>query len=155
MVCLMWKAVSFKLCIVWVIVIVGISVWIIIIFILFVKVIISCCIPHVCLVSVPDDVVRLQLVLECAQRHIHSSSQLFKLAQDAFKIATPSDAPKCMPALKAAFELGLQVCWSFVNVPEFEQCRCCFAWFVLFFPSVNVHIRNYFLPGKKVHMRIN
>ena len=53
---------------------------------------------------------RLRTVLEAAQRHIHSSSQLFKLAQDAFKIATPSDAPKHMPALNAAFELGLQVC---------------------------------------------
>lgn len=57
-----------------------------------------------------DDVARLQQVLECAQRHIHSSSQLFKLAQDAFKIATPADGQKCMPALNAAFELGLQVC---------------------------------------------
>ena len=74
------------------------------------------CMHHLWLVSVPDDVVRLHLVLECAQRHIHSSSQLFKLAQDAFKIATPSDAPKCMPALKAAFELGLQVCGSFVHM---------------------------------------
>lgn len=52
---------------------------------------------------------RLQTVLEAAQRHIHSSSQLFKLAQDAFKIATPSDGQKHMPALKAAYELGLQV----------------------------------------------
>ena len=62
----------------------------------------------------PDEVVRLYQVLECAQRHIHSSSQLFKLAQDVFKIATPSDGPKCIPALKAAFELGLQVCCCLV-----------------------------------------
>ena len=55
---------------------------------------------------------RLRTVLEAAQRHIHSSSQLFKLAQDAFKIATPSDAPKHMAALNAAFELGLQVSYS-------------------------------------------
>ena len=54
---------------------------------------------------------RLRTVLEAAQRHIHSSSQLFKLAQDAFKIATPSDTPKHMSALNAAFELGLQVCY--------------------------------------------
>ena len=53
---------------------------------------------------------RLRTVLEAAQRHIHSSSQLFKLAQDAFKIATPTDGPKHMAALNAAFELGLQVC---------------------------------------------
>ena len=48
-------------------------------------------------------------MLDFAQKHIHSSSQLFKLAQDAFKIATPPDSPKHIPALKAAYELGLQV----------------------------------------------
>ncbi|KAL4235965.1 Zinc finger SWIM domain-containing protein 6 [Mactra antiquata] len=52
---------------------------------------------------------RLHTVLDAAQRHIHSSSQLFKLAQDAFKIATPPDSPKHIPALKAAYKLGLQV----------------------------------------------
>ena len=52
---------------------------------------------------------RLRTVLEAAQRHIHSSSQLFKLAQDAFKLATPADGPKHLAALTAAFELGLQV----------------------------------------------
>lgn len=51
----------------------------------------------------------MHTVLEAAQRHIHSSSQLFKLAQDAFKIATPPDNPKHLPALKSAYELGLQV----------------------------------------------
>ena len=71
---------------------------------------------------VADDVIRLYQVLECAQCHIHSSSQLFKLAQDAFKIATPSDGPKCTPVLKAAFELGLQVCM----VCTFMCMRCFF-----------------------------
>ncbi|XP_070195342.1 zinc finger SWIM domain-containing protein 5-like [Littorina saxatilis] len=69
----------------------------------------QCQLAATLLAAAKNDVVRLQQVLECAQRHIHSSSQLFKLAQDAFKIATPPDGPKCMPALKAAFELGLQV----------------------------------------------
>ena len=55
------------------------------------------------------DIMRLRTVLEASQRHIHSSSQLFKLAQDAFKIATPVDSAKHIPALNAAFELGLQV----------------------------------------------
>lgn len=50
---------------------------------------------------------RLKTVLEVSQRHIHSSSHLFKLAQDVFKIAT--DSTKHMPLLNAAFELGLQV----------------------------------------------
>lgn len=71
-------------------------------------------VPGVC----ADDTGRLQQVLECAQRHIHSSSQLFKLAQDAFKIATPSDGPKCMSVLSAAFELGLQVREHIVLIHE-------------------------------------
>lgn len=64
---------------------------------------------NVILISLKGSKNRLQTVLEAAQRHIHSSAQLYKLAQDAFKIATPSDGPKHMPALKAAYELGLQV----------------------------------------------
>ncbi|XP_048760414.2 zinc finger SWIM domain-containing protein 6-like [Ostrea edulis] len=61
------------------------------------------------LAAAKEDIGRLKTVLDVAQKHIHSSSQLFKLAQDVFKIATPADAPKHMPALNAAFELGLQV----------------------------------------------
>ena len=55
---------------------------------------------------------RLRTVLDSAQCNIHSSSQLFKLAQDAFKIATPTDAPRHVPLLNAALELGLQVHYS-------------------------------------------
>ncbi|KAK7508339.1 hypothetical protein BaRGS_00000578 [Batillaria attramentaria] len=69
----------------------------------------QCQLASTLLAAAKNDIGRLQQVLECAQRHIHSSSQLFKLAQDAFKIATPTDSPKCMPVLNAAFELGLQV----------------------------------------------
>ncbi|GFR94922.1 zinc finger SWIM domain-containing protein 5 [Elysia marginata] len=69
----------------------------------------QCLLASTLLEAAKNDVHRLQSVLDCAQRHIHSSSQLFRLAQDTFKIATPSDGPKCIPALKAAFELGLQV----------------------------------------------
>ncbi len=56
-----------------------------------------------------DDMLRLRTVLDSAQRNIHSSSQLFKLAQDAFKIATPTENPRHMPLLNAGLELGLQV----------------------------------------------
>ena len=52
---------------------------------------------------------KLRTVLDSSQRNIHSSSQLFKLAQDAFKIATPAEGPRHMPLLNAALELGLQV----------------------------------------------
>ena len=58
---------------------------------------------------VTEDGMRLRTVLDSAQRNIHSSSQLFKLAQDAFKTATPVDAPRHAPLLNAALELGLQV----------------------------------------------
>ena len=59
-------------------------------------------------------------MLEAAQRHIHSSSQLFKLAQDAFKLATPADGPKHLAALTAAFELGLQVSSSSISPSNFS-----------------------------------
>ena len=62
---------------------------------------------HVAFIT--DDSLRLRTVLDSAQRNIHSSSQLFKLAQDAFKIASPSDGTKHTPLLNAALELGLQV----------------------------------------------
>lgn len=68
---------------------------------------------------------KLASVLEAAQRHIHSSSHLFKLAQDAFRYAMPTppatpDTPphltslnphsvKYPDLLKVAFQLGLQV----------------------------------------------
>ena len=55
------------------------------------------------------DLTRLNTVKESAQRDIHSSSQLFKLAQEAFKIAKPVNGPRHMPLLKTALELGLQV----------------------------------------------
>lgn len=52
---------------------------------------------------------RLRTVLESGQRHIHSSSHLFKLAQDAFRFATPENGPRHPTLLSVAFELGLQV----------------------------------------------
>jgi len=52
---------------------------------------------------------RLRTVLESAQRHIHSSSHLFSLAQDIFRVATPEDGPRHATLLSASFELGLQV----------------------------------------------
>ncbi|XP_071117223.1 zinc finger SWIM domain-containing protein 5-like [Haliotis cracherodii] len=69
----------------------------------------QCDLASTLLAASKSDTGRLRRVLECAQQHIHSSSQLYKLAQDAFKIATTPDGSKHMPALNAAFELGLQV----------------------------------------------
>lgn len=62
---------------------------------------------HAC--TLAGDHRQLRTVLESAEMHIHSSSQLFKLAQEAFKIATPVDSHKHVHVLNAAFELGLQV----------------------------------------------
>lgn len=55
------------------------------------------------------DMLRLRKVLEVIQKNIHSSSLIFKLAQDAFKIATPADSPPDITLLNVALELGLQV----------------------------------------------
>lgn len=55
------------------------------------------------------DMLRLRTVLEVIQKNIHSSSLIFKLAQDAFKIATPADNPPDITLLNVALELGLQV----------------------------------------------
>lgn len=55
------------------------------------------------------DMLRLRTVLEAIQKNIHSSSLIFKLAQDAFKIATPADNPPDITLLNVALELGLQV----------------------------------------------
>lgn len=55
------------------------------------------------------DMLRLRTVLEAIQKNIHSSSLIFKLAQDAFKIATPADSNSDTTLLNVALELGLQV----------------------------------------------
>ncbi|EEB16267.1 zinc finger protein SWIM domain-containing protein, putative [Pediculus humanus corporis] len=55
------------------------------------------------------EALRLRTVLESAQQHIHSSSHLFKLAQDAFRFATPENGSRHPTLLNVAFELGLQV----------------------------------------------
>lgn len=69
----------------------------------------------------------MRTVLESAQRHIHSSSHLFKLAQDAFRFATPENGPRHPPLLTVAFELGLQVRLSnlhfFPQIPKKHPLR--------------------------------
>ena len=61
------------------------------------------------IVAAKDNVVQLTAVMEAAQAHIHSSSHLFKLAQDAFRYAVPSEGPRQPALLNVAFQLGLQV----------------------------------------------
>lgn len=62
------------------------------------------------------DVRRLETVLESIQKNIHSSSHIFKLAQDAFKIATLMDSLPDITLLKVSLELGLQVFPSFIVI---------------------------------------
>ncbi|GAB1609147.1 finger SWIM domain-containing 5-like [Argonauta hians] len=69
----------------------------------------QCQLASTLLAHAKSDHRQLRTVLESAEMHIHSSSQLFKLAQEAFKIATPVDSHKHVHVLNAAFELGLQV----------------------------------------------
>lgn len=60
-------------------------------------------------VMAPGDAGKLETVLESIQKNIHSSSHIFKLAQDAFKIATLMDSLPDITLLKVSLELGLQV----------------------------------------------
>lgn len=68
-----------------------------------------CRLLHVHMLLPAGDMLRLRTVLEAIQKNIHSSSLIFKLAQDAFKIATPADSPSDITLLNVALELGLQV----------------------------------------------
>uniref|UniRef100_A0A8C5GUH0 ZSWIM4-8 C-terminal domain-containing protein n=1 Tax=Gouania willdenowi TaxID=441366 RepID=A0A8C5GUH0_GOUWI len=69
----------------------------------------QCELASTMLTAAKGDMLRLRTVLEAIQKNIHSSSLIFKLAQDAFKIATPADSPPDMTLLNVALELGLQV----------------------------------------------
>lgn len=70
---------------------------------------------------------RLRTVLEAIQKHIHSSSLIFKLAQDAFKIATPADNPPDITLLNVALELGLQVNTNESVKDMFDFAQWCFV----------------------------
>ncbi|KAF7649098.1 hypothetical protein LDENG_00147360, partial [Lucifuga dentata] len=61
------------------------------------------------LTAAKGDARKLETVLESIQKNIHSSSHIFKLAQDAFKIATLMDSLPDITLLKVSLELGLQV----------------------------------------------
>lgn len=72
-----------------------------------------CAIINYFCVCTTGDSRRLETVLESIQKNIHSSSHIFKLAQDAFKIATLMDSLPDITLLKVSLELGLQVCFFF------------------------------------------
>ncbi|XP_072366837.1 zinc finger SWIM domain-containing protein 5 isoform X1 [Scyliorhinus torazame] len=68
----------------------------------------QCELASTMLTAAKGDMLRLRTVLEAIRKNIHSSSLIFKLAQDAFKIATPADIPPDITLLNVALELGLQ-----------------------------------------------
>ncbi|XP_029025233.1 zinc finger SWIM domain-containing protein 6 [Betta splendens] len=69
----------------------------------------QCVLASTMLTAAKGDARRLQIVLESIQKNIHSSTHIFKLAQDAFKIATLMDSLPDITLLKVSLELGLQV----------------------------------------------
>ncbi|XP_016366036.1 zinc finger SWIM domain-containing protein 6-like [Sinocyclocheilus rhinocerous] len=69
----------------------------------------QCELASTMLTAAKGDARRLETVLETIQKNIHSSSHIFKLAQDAFKIATLMDSLPDITLLKVSLELGLQV----------------------------------------------
>jgi len=79
------------------------------------------------------DVRRLETVLESIQKNIHSSSHIFKLAQDAFKIATLMDSLPDITLLKVSLELGLQVFPLFIIKKQNTAIRLC--WWIQLFKS--------------------
>lgn len=79
----------------------------------------QCSLSSTMLSASKGDKVRLAAVLENARQNIHSSTHLFKLAQDAFRFATPENGPRSHTLLEVAFELGLQV---------MRMTRTCLNW---------------------------
>uniref|UniRef100_A0A8B9VB95 SWIM-type domain-containing protein n=1 Tax=Anas zonorhyncha TaxID=75864 RepID=A0A8B9VB95_9AVES len=69
----------------------------------------QCELASTMLTAAKGDVRRLETVLQSIQKNIHSSSHIFKLAQDAFKIATVMESLPDITLLKVSLELGLQV----------------------------------------------
>uniref|UniRef100_A0AAY5EHT4 ZSWIM4-8 C-terminal domain-containing protein n=1 Tax=Electrophorus electricus TaxID=8005 RepID=A0AAY5EHT4_ELEEL len=69
----------------------------------------QCELASTMLTAAKGDARRLETVLESIQKNVHSSSHIFKLAQDAFKIATLMDSLPDITLLKVSLELGLQV----------------------------------------------
>ncbi|GAB0203594.1 zinc finger SWIM domain-containing protein 6 [Grus japonensis] len=81
----------------------------------------QCELASTMLTAAKGDVRRLETVLESIQKNIHSSSHIFKLAQDAFKIATLMDSLPDITLLKVSLELGLQTSWLVEKVSSIDS----------------------------------
>ncbi|XP_010181925.1 PREDICTED: zinc finger SWIM domain-containing protein 6-like, partial [Mesitornis unicolor] len=95
----------------------------------------QCELASTMLTAAKGDVRRLETVLESIQKNIHSSSHIFKLAQDAFKIATLMDNLPDITLLKVSLELGLQVFPLFI-ITTVEDRNLTLRWWVQLFKSL-------------------
>ena len=69
----------------------------------------QCSLASTLIIAAKDNPNQLTGIMESVQRHVHSSSHLFKLAQDAFRYAVPPEGQRHHGLLNVAFQLGLQV----------------------------------------------
>ncbi|KAL2305527.1 hypothetical protein Nmel_007518, partial [Mimus melanotis] len=95
----------------------------------------QCELASTMLTAAKGDVQRLETVLESIQKNIHSSSHIFRLAQDAFKIATLMDSLPDITLLKVSLELGLQVLPLFIVITV-EDRNLTLCWWVQLFKSL-------------------
>ncbi|XP_031196429.1 zinc finger SWIM domain-containing protein 4 [Mastomys coucha] len=81
----------------------------------------QCELASTMLTAAKGDTKWLHAVLGSVQQNIHSPALLFKLAQDACKTATPTNAPPDTMLLGIALELGLQVMRMTLNTMTWRR----------------------------------
>ncbi|XP_019747883.1 zinc finger SWIM domain-containing protein 6-like isoform X2 [Hippocampus comes] len=97
----------------------------------------QCELASAMLTAAKGDAYKLQTVLESIQKNIHSSSHIFKLAQDVFKIATTMGDLPDLTLLKVSLELGLQVMRMTLSTVD-RQRRKMVCWLVTCATEVGV-----------------
>uniref|UniRef100_A0A8C9UA80 Zinc finger SWIM-type containing 6 n=1 Tax=Scleropages formosus TaxID=113540 RepID=A0A8C9UA80_SCLFO len=106
----------------------------------------QCELASTMLTAAKGDARRLETVLESIQKNIHSSSHIFKLAQDAFKIATLMDSLPDITLLKVSLELGLQVMRMTLSTLNWRR-REMVRWLVTCATEVGVYALDSIMQG--------
>ncbi|XP_023658689.1 zinc finger SWIM domain-containing protein 6 [Paramormyrops kingsleyae] len=106
----------------------------------------QCELASTMLTAAKGDGRRLETVLESIQKNIHSSSHIFKLAQDAFKIATLMDSLPDITLLKVSLELGLQVMRMTLSTLNWRR-REMVRWLVTCATEVGVYALDSIMQG--------
>ncbi|KAJ8413991.1 hypothetical protein AAFF_G00065890 [Aldrovandia affinis] len=106
----------------------------------------QCELASTMLTAAKGDSRRLETVLESIQKNIHSSSHIFKLAQDAFKIATLMDTLPDITLLKVSLELGLQVMRMTLSTLNWRR-REMVRWLVTCATEVGVYALDSIMQG--------